>query len=70
MARYRIEPYIMGEPMQHGVIETDNYKKARAAFLISWESMSYGVKVYLDGEKLTVGEAILLFRPEGYRRRS
>lgn len=68
--RYRVEPYMNGEPMRHGIVDTEDFWEARRAFLISWDSCSYGVKVYCDGRKLTVGEMLKLFKPEGYRGRA
>ena len=68
--QYRIEPYINGEPMRHGIVETDHFWAARRAFLIRRDSGSYGEKVYFDGKKLTVGETLKLFKPDGYRGRA
>lgn len=68
-ALYRIEPYIMGKPAAYGVIETNDYHKARREFLKSWDSFTYGVKVYRNGIKLNMAETLLLFEPDGYKKR-
>lgn len=69
-AIYRIEPYVLGEPMEYGIVETDNYYKARREFLKSWDSSNYGVKVYRNGIKLSMAETLLLFEPDGYKKRN
>ncbi len=66
---YRIESYIMGKPAAPGVIETDDYRKARKAFITSWDSLNYGVKVYRNGVKLNMAETLLLFEPDGHKKR-